>query len=174
MEDNNSLEDPKAVARKLFFDYDCRTFHIAREGFWEVYQQCQISPAQEAEWHREFIAFWVGRLSVDDLEPLAHLERADAVEALPALIRIADRGDSYARMKYAEALGALTCHCKGNCFSVCGRARARSIRLKKSVLQRPVELTEQHRNEILKLLEGSDLHCTPEEYVLSRARRKVG
>ncbi len=96
----NQSEEP---AKKMFFDYACNTFFMAHDGVLEGYKLFGISEAQEAEWRREYIAFWTSQLSTDDLTAVDQLRNAWAGEALPDLIRVADTGDGYAKLWYANA-----------------------------------------------------------------------
>ena len=90
--------------RRIFFDYACNGFFMAHDGVYEEYKRYGISEAQEKEWRREYVALWVSRLEIDDLMPVDRLRDAWAGEALPALMEMADRGDSYAKLWYANAI----------------------------------------------------------------------
>ena len=46
----------KDKAKKIFFDYACRHFHMDRDGIGEVYKKFGISKAQEEIWRQEYIS----------------------------------------------------------------------------------------------------------------------
>ena len=113
-------------------------------GLGEEYKKYGISENQEQEWYREYIEFWVNQLSVDDLTPVNRLSDAWAGEALPDLIKMADQGDSYAKLWYANAIWDIA---KGVSVSGSLRRQARntSINLWQSIVQGSIEVSENHK-----------------------------
>lgn len=165
------MDDRTARAKELFFSYACNRFFMVREGVEDEYRQYGIGEGQEAEWRKEYIALWVGQLSVDDMKALNQLGYAWAGEALPELIDMSDKGDSYAKLWYANAIYDLAL---GAELSPERRQEGVkvAIELWRSVVNGPIQLTESHRAVIrpsMQYLSAS----TPEEYVLNYAKSKL-
>lgn len=91
-------------ARQLFFDYLGDKFGMWHDGVLDEYKQYAIDEEQEICWRKELIALWIERLSSTDLSAVITLARLKASEALPKLIRLADQGDSYANLLFANAI----------------------------------------------------------------------
>lgn len=156
-------------AKKLFIDYACNHFYMDRDGAGIEYDKYGISEAEEKKWRREYISFWVNQLSTDDLTAVDKLSDAKATEALPALIEMADKGDSYAKLRYANAIWCITT----SGAYVRPKAEKAAIDLWQSLVQGAIEISENHKTDIsrssMKNLEAS----TPEEYVLDYAVRQL-
>jgi hypothetical protein len=165
------MKDEEADAKHMYFEYACRTFFMANDGVYDEYMKFGISEAQEKEWRREYIALWVSRLEIDDLTPVDQLRNAWAGEALPALIEMADKGDSYSKLWYATAIWQLA---NGTNIDMTLRWRARKVAvdLWQSLQTDRVELTEGHRAHIASYLPAIQA-STPEEYIRRYARQKL-
>lgn len=163
--------DNTEKAKKIFFDYACRHFHIDRDGLGEEYKRFGISKAQEKEWRREYIDFWVSQLSIDDMTPVNRLSDAWATEALPDLIKMADKGDSYAKLWYAIAIWKLAEAIRIS-VPLQEQARKTAINLWQSIVQGPIELSNNHKTTIIRSMKSLDT-STPEEYVLNYANRRL-
>jgi hypothetical protein len=137
------MKNNKERAKKIFFDYACNHFYMEHDGVDKEYERFAISADEEKAWRQEYISFWVSQLSVDDLTAARQLRYAWATEALSALIEIADKGDSYAKLRYADVLWDL-----GNSYDIIGqRAIETAINLWQSLVQQPIELSENHKAE---------------------------
>ena len=80
------------------------------------------------------------------------------MEAIPDLLGMVDQGDSYARLRVAEALIDLGYLCRDkNLKNQTWTAAAQSAHL---LVEQPLQITEPHRAEIARL-GGSD----PEKYI---------
>jgi len=165
------MDTPKDAAKKLFFEYACNHFYMAHDGIEQEYRQFAVSPAEEEEWRREYVALWVSRLSPTDLTAVNRLTAARAGEALPALLAVAEQGDAFARLWYANALWDLATTVVSPA-EVQRQAFRTAIDLWESLLREPIDLTAAHRAEIwpnVVWLEAT----TPEEYVQNYARRQL-
>lgn len=162
------MSNDKEKAKKIFFDYACNHFYMERDGVGKEYENFGVSEAEEKEWRREYISFWVSQLSIDDLTAVDKLYYAWAVEAVPALIKMADKGDSYAKLWYANALWHIS---DSSRISVTMRedARRTAINLWQTIVQQPVELSENHRAKIISYKSSS----SPEKYVLNYAKSNL-
>ena len=143
-------------AKKVFFEYSCNGLHMAQNDV--HFSRYHVPKELEAAWRDEFIAHWRGRLSTDDLTAHQKLRDADAVEAIPDLLAMVDQGDSYARLRTAEALWALSYQVKDR--AVKQQAKATAVRSAQSILAGPIQVSERHRIEIERLGGSS-----PEEYI---------
>jgi hypothetical protein len=161
----------EADAKRMFFDYACNTFFMLHDGDYEEYKEYGISEAQEKGWRREYIALWVSRLEVDDLTPVDRLRNAWASEALPALIKMADKGDGYAKLWYANAVWHLADG--SNCdMALRQEARKAAVGLWQSLQAGYIELTQAHKEHVRQYLWA--FHAsTPEEYVRIYASRQL-
>ena len=195
------LNDDMENAKKLFFDYACNTFFMLHDGVWEEYKALRTTPAQEAEWRREYIAFWVGQLSTDDLTAVQKLDDANAGEALADLMKMADQGDDYAKLRYAITIGHLSekprelCNAikmktsllfwkkRSNCSTIDEKIRSISAdeqrqamktaaELLESLLHGAIEVSDKHKAEIYPYMSSLGA-STPEEYVLNYAKHKL-
>lgn len=158
-------------AKQMFLEYACNIFFMAHDGVYEEYKSFGISQEQETDWRREFVSFWVERLSTDDFTAVNQLSNARAFEALPELMQVADTGDDYARLWYANAIYQLA---SGVSVASAMQAQATDMALGlwQTLTQRPIEISDAHKVQILpnmKWLEAS----TPEEYVRNYARRNL-
>src|SRR5512147_250930 len=99
----SSAEDQQEANN--IFAYSCNHVEMARHDVY--FSKYHISREQEAEWRNEFIALWRSRLSTDDLTAIQKLEEVHAVESIPDLIAMIDKGDSYANLRIAQALLSL-------------------------------------------------------------------
>ncbi len=155
----------------MFFEFACNTFFMAQDGVLEQYKKFGVSKAREEEWRREYISFWVGQLSTDDLKAVDRLRDAGASEALPSLIRMARKGDSYSKLWYGNAIWALA-----NGASLSGSMREEAINAAIAVWQllveQAIELSDNHKAQVLPHLRSLDA-STPEEYVLNYAKRQL-
>jgi len=168
------MDDHKAKAKRMFFDYACRTFFMHNDGVLEEYRKFGITESEEKEWRQEYIAFWLSQLDVDGLTAVNRLCDADAGEALPDLIKMAGKGDSYAKLWYANAIWHIAS--RASIFDasmlVQNQAIQTAIDLWQSLVQGPIELSDNHTAEIspnMKHLGAS----MPEEYVLNYAKRML-
>lgn len=148
-------------AKKIFFEYSCNGLYMAQNDV--HFSRYRVPPELEAAWRGEFIAHWRSRLSTEDLTAVQKLRDADAVEAIPDLLAMVDQGDSYARLRIAEALWALSYRVKEKALQK--QAKDTAIRSARSLLSHPLQVTEAHRAEIARL--GSS---DPQEYIVLFAR----
>jgi hypothetical protein len=181
-------------AKEIFLKYACNHFHLDREVDAAEYKRFDISNAQENKWMREYISHWISQLSVDDLHAVDCLSDTYAGEALPKMFRLSDLGDSFTKLWYANAIWDIAW---GGIMSPIMRERARrkSISLWKSLLENPVEFTDEHRKKVSEIIESQiqlqkSLRLaaesrgltprsiispvgTPEEYILHYANNKL-
>ena len=165
-------------AKEIFFQYTCNHFFLDREVEAEEYRKIGVSRAQEYAWTQEYTSYWISQLSVDDFQAVNKLSSAHAVEGLREMIRMSTRGDSLAKLWYANAMWNIA---SGSIMFPILRARAKqkAVFLWKSLLKNPVELTEEHRKMVSKIvenqarLEKSIQVATPDDYVLNYARNKL-
>lgn len=156
-------------AKKIYFDNSCNYSVIGHEGYLDEYQKYHVSKEQENEWRVEYIAYWKSQLSVEDTMPIVKLEIASAVESLPDLFKLAEKGDSYIKLRVANTIWSLI-----NKPSV-------DINLKKQATDVAAEiwnsvnnkddiiLTENHRKEIIDNEMKYSNATTPEEYLINLA-----
>ncbi len=153
----------------MFFDSRCNLYNMWLDGVDEEYRRLGISKAQEAEWCQEYVSFWASQLSVDDLTAVWWLSGFDA--ALPDLLKMARKGDSYAQLFYANAIWETI-----NSYTISAPMRELAIRIAmeiwQSLVQHPIEISDKHRAEIvpgMKVLGASN----PEQYVRKYAKMKL-
>lgn len=151
-------------AKKIFFEYSCNGLHMAQNDI--HFSKYHISKDQEAAWRNEFITYWRSQLSTEDLTAVQKLRDAQAVESIPDLLAIVDKGDSYAKLRIAEALGAIGYLTKDKTLRK--QAQATAISIAQSILDHPVQVSERHKIEI-EHLGGSD----PKEYIILFAKNVV-
>jgi hypothetical protein len=163
----NSLPSAETLeeAKKIFFEYSCNGLHMAQNDV--HFSRYHISKEQEVEWRNEFITYWRSQLSIEDLTTVQKLRDAHAVEAIPDLLAIVDQGDSYAKLRIAEALGAIG-YLIDKDKSLKKQTQATAIKIAKSILDHPVQVSESHKIEIERL--GSS---NPEEYIITFAKNVV-
>lgn len=162
----------KAEAKKIFFDYACRHFHMDRDGIGEVYKKFGISEAEEAVWRQEYISFWRGQLSADNVEAIKKLGNALASEALPDLIKLAGQGDSYIKLWCAIEISSLI-SLSGAPSTLQEQAQKTVIDLWQSLAQGPIELSDNHQKKITSTMMKFLGASTPEEYISNYAKRAL-
>ncbi len=142
-----------------------------RNGVRPDYERYGVTKAQEQEWRQEYIALWVSRLSAEDLTAVNRLRDARAVEALPDLIRMADRGDSYARLWYANAIWEIA---QGANVPPPLQLPAveTAIRLWQSLVDGDITLTDERKNQIAPAMNLRN-EATPEQYVRNYAASQL-
>jgi hypothetical protein len=155
-------DEEKEQAKKIFFEYRCNEFYMAREG--EDFAKYRISEEQKAEWRKEFITEWKNQLSTDDLTALQKLHDAEAFEAVPDLIAMIDKGDSFAKLEIVRALWTMSRKIADKTM------RKRTVDSARNTLQfildNPVQVSEEHKIHIRQLLKES-----PEEYIIPMAKQ---
>jgi hypothetical protein len=152
-------------AKKIFFEYSCNGLYMAQNDV--HFSKYHISKEQEAEWRNEFITYWRSQLSTEDLTAVQKLRDAHAVESIPDLLAIVDKGDSYAKLRIAEALGAIG-YMIDKDKNLRKQTQATAISIAQSILDHPVQVSERHKIEIARL--GAS---NPEEYVITFAKNVV-
>ena len=162
----------KEKAKQMFFDARCRHFFILDEGKWDEYKQLGATGEDEKKWREEYIQIWIGKLSVTDLEAIERLRSANANEAIPALIDLCDKGDSFAKLSFANALWELS-GC-GHVFfwifsSVNTKALKKAMSLWHSILDNPLRFDIDRSFPSANVWNAS----TPEEYVVSFAKQQI-
>jgi hypothetical protein len=164
-----SVEDMEQ-AKKIFFEYSCNHYYMSREGI--DFKNYHISKEQEIEWRNEFIAYWVSKLSVDDLAAVHRLEGANAIESVPDLIDIANKGDSYVKLWVASAIWSVSFR---NDIDTKLQKQTLDIAIKllESIVESQVQLSENHRKEIPAIGMKNLGASTPEEYIVNFAQRKL-
>jgi hypothetical protein len=148
-------------AKKIFFEYSCNGLYMAQNDV--HFSKYHVPKELEAAWRNEFIGHWKSQLSTDDLTAVQKLRDAEAVEALPDLLAMLDQGDSYARLRFAEAVWALSYWVKDKARKK--QAKEAAVRSAKSILAGPIQVSERHKNEIARL--GG---TSPEEYIVLFAK----
>ncbi|MFT3895318.1 MAG: hypothetical protein QM730_27145 [Anaerolineales bacterium] len=154
-----------AEAKKVFFEYSCNGLYMAQNDV--NFSQYRISKAQQVEWRNEFIAHWRSQLSTEDLTAIQKLRDAQATEAIPDLLTMVGKGDSYAQLRIAEALWALS-YLVNNDKALKKQAKATAIQLAQSILNNPIQASESHKLEMAKL-GGND----PKKYITLFAENVV-
>ena len=154
-----------AEAKKIFFEYSCNGLYMAQNDV--HFSKYLVSKEQEAEWRNEFITYWRSQLSTEDLTAVQKLRDADAVESIPDLIAIVDKGDSYAKLRIAEALAAIGYMTEK---SLRKQTKAIARKIAQSILDHPMQVSESHKIEIERL-GGS--RSNPEEYIILFAKEAV-
>src|SRR5689334_11208526 len=96
-------------AKKLYWEYDCNRFGLDHDGVTPEYLRLGGGDkAKETQWRREFIDYWVARVSAEDHMPLFRLQGAEAVEAIPSLFAMEDYGDDFVKFWFAFAFQDLS------------------------------------------------------------------
>ncbi len=183
-------------AKEIFFRYACNHFHLDREVDAEEYKKFDISNEQEKTWTREYVSHWISQLSVDDLHALNCLRDSYADEALPELFRLSALGDSFAKLSFANTIWDIA---HGGMMSPILRERARrkAVSLWQSLLENPVEFTNEHRRIVSEIVENqthleksiqiarenrglpqrlslmTSQTITPDDYILNYAKNKL-
>lgn len=161
----SSAEDNEE-AKKIFFAYSCNHVEMARNDVY--FSKYHISKEQEAEWRNEFITYWRSQLSTEDLTAVQKLEEAHAVESIPDLIAMVDKGDSYANLRIAQALLSLG-DWLGRDETQRTQTRAAALKTVQSILDHPVQLSDRHKSDIERLGDFD-----PENYVITFAKLAKG
>jgi hypothetical protein len=151
-------------AKKVFFEYSCNGLYMAQNDV--NFSKYHISKEQQAAWRDEFIADWRSRLSTDDMTAVQKLRDADAVEALPDLLAMLGKGDSYAQLRVAEGVWALSYWVKDKAQKK--QAKEAAVRSAHSILANPIQVSERHKIEIARLGGSS-----PENYIITFAKNIV-
>ena len=140
-------------AKEIFFKYACNHFFLDREVNADEYKKYDISNEQENKWTREYTAFWISKLSADDFQAVNSLSAADAGDALPEMFRISELGDSFTKLWYANAIWKIACY--GIMSPIMReRARRKSITLWQSLLNNPIEFTDEHRTKVSEIVKN--------------------
>jgi hypothetical protein len=182
-QDLSEPEDDRQKARRVFFSYACNHFHLDRDGMLPEYEKLGVTAQDEQEWRREFVEHWTARLSVDDMTPLERLDLADAHEALPRLMAMAEKGDSFARLWFANVIWHLASSMGQTAYLQPRREQQRrirdakragkcAVRLYRSIISTKTWVTEEHRDYVAPYLAYFDA-TTAEEYILAYAARKL-
>jgi hypothetical protein len=155
-------------AKKIFIEYSCNPYYMSREGI--NFSQYHIAKEREAEWRNEFITEWISKLSTDDLTAVHKLEGASAIEAVPDLLAIADKGDSYVKLWVANAIWTISFKDDME-RALQKQTRDAAMELLELIIASQVQLSENHKKAIPS--EGiKNLHAsTPEEYIVNYAKR---
>lgn len=167
-----TMDESKTQAKALFFQYACNGFFMAHDGVWDQYQAFGISEEEEQVWRREYIAYWVERLSVEEFTAVDKLRDAGAGEALPRLIELSNTGGDFARLWYANAIWHLANSGEGVSAKMRGQARQVAVELWKSLLPESPEGSLRHQREAwpsptdLTVVDGDG-------YVVNYARRML-
>jgi hypothetical protein len=161
----SSAED-KEEAKKIFFKYSCNHVEMARNDIY--FSKYHISKEQETEWRNEFITYWRGQLSTEDLTAIQKLEELHAVESIPDLIAMIDKGDSYANLRIAQALLSLG-DWLGKDETLRTQTRSTALKTLQSILDHPVQVSERHKSDIERLGDFD-----PENYVITFAKLAKG
>ncbi len=143
-------------AKNVFFEYSCNGLYMAQNDV--NFSKYHISQEQQAAWRDEFIAGWKSRLSTEDMTPVQKLREAEAVEAVPDLLAMLGQGDSYAQLRVAEAVWALSFRMKDKTRQK--QAKAAAVQSARSILAHPIQVSDAHWAEIVRLGGSS-----PEEYI---------
>jgi len=165
------MDNENVEAKKLYFDYCCNTFFMLNNGDLDKYKKFRISKKQEKLWRKEFIADSVSRLDTNDLSALKNLKDAGAIEALSEVIEQSDKGDGYAKLRYAEAIWSIA-DIPWYSKAVRKGARDTVINIWISLIEKPFEITEEHKAEI-GLYTNNHKAMTPEEFVVNYAKREL-
>jgi hypothetical protein len=132
-----TMDEDKTQAKALFFQYACRSFFMAHDGVWDQYKAFGVSEEEEQAWRREAIAYWLDRLSVEELTAVNRLQDAGAGEALPRLIELSSTGGDFARLWYANAIWQIANSGESVSAQMRGQARQVAVDLWKSLLPQP-------------------------------------
>ena len=158
-------------AKRLFLEHECSHYQMGHEGVHNEYRKYRISKEKEKEWRNEFASYWTSRLSVDDMTAVDKLKASGAVQALPDLFSLADKGDSYVKLWTANAIWSLTIQ-GGIDANLKKQATDTALALLNSIIEGKVPLSERNKKKIsnsplmIKRLNAA----TPEEYVVNFAK----
>ena len=159
----------KEKAKQMYFQYACQHSGMFHDGAFNEYKNLGATSADEKLWRQEYIQNKVNELSTSDLSAAWHLVSAEAIEALPSLFAIAEKGDSYAKLRYGEAI----CSIALRGFWMFNKEKIDGINkaliLWRSVIENPVMVDEGRSIPAAYAMEYS----TPEEYVSGDAKRQL-
>jgi len=165
---NEQMPAPSAEeleeAKKIFFEYSCSGLEMARNDV--HFENYHITRQQEEAWRNEFIAYWRNQLSTEDMTAVQKLRDADAVEAVPDLLGMLGKGDTYAQLRVAEGVWALSYWVKDKAQKK--QAKEAAVRSAHSILANPIQVSERHKIEIARLGGSS-----PENYIITFAKNIV-
>lgn len=162
-------------AKQIFYDYNCLEVWMIREGVYERFKELGGTYELQVKWRKEYIKYWTNKLSTENITPVDKLQRANAIEALPYLTEMADKGDGYARLWFAIAIQELL---QLDNSDISAEIRKTGEKTVKSILMtlsnNPTgNISEEHKKKITPYLQM--FHAsTPEEYVTNRARLQLG
>ncbi len=158
-------------AKKLFYSYDCNSFFMMKEGESKKYNRYRVGIIQENKWRDEFVAYWLEKIAKDgfSMQALWHIRNAGSNKCIPALIAMADKGDSYAKLWIADAILSLS----DGIVLANEKGRQAAIALFKSILRGPVIISKQYRLEVDQFMMSSFDASTPEEYLVNYSKRKL-
>lgn len=165
------MDENLEKAKKLFFDYACSPYFMARDGVDAQYKSYGPTKELEAEWQAEYISHWVSQLSFDDFHALGQLEHAWAVEALPDLIRMCGQAEGYAKLEYADAIWYLS---KSSSLDENGRQKAQETAIKawEDLVLGNFSIPEHLRKKIISNMARVDM-TTPENYIINQATKQL-
>jgi hypothetical protein len=159
-------------AKKMFFDYACNHFFMDHDGLGVKYRKYGVTKKQEIEWRSEYISIWTSRLSVDDLTPVNRLRDAWADEALPDLMKLAHKGDGYAKLWYANAIWQIA-NRPNVSAAMRKQAISTAINLWKLLVQDSEKISDDHRANISPSNIFALGASTPEEYVVNYTKSQL-
>jgi len=164
---NENLEK----AKKLFFDYSCSNYFMARDGMDSEFKRLGGTDQLAADWRKEYIAYWTSRLSLDDLEALSQLNFAWGVEALPDLIRMCEQAEGYAKLQYADVIWQLS---KASSLDEHIRKQAKGTAIKawEILMTGNFTIPERFQKKIISKMAPIN-RTTPENYVVTEAKRQL-
>lgn len=152
-------------AKELYVNYCGSTEQMARDAVYDEYMQYNVSTVQEREWRAERVAYWMGKLSLQDSQPIIALSQWRAKEALPLLIEMADEGDDHIRLVRANMIWKLAIDYAPGYDEINERAMRTALRTWKSIAEAPVVIVDQN----FKPYDGSK----PEDFIRAWAREHL-
>jgi hypothetical protein len=157
-----------AQTKKLFFNDTFDRFSVSRKTESDACPKAGGRTAQERQWRKEYIASWASQLAVDDLTAVEKLVEVVAAEALSELILMAENGDSYAKLRYANAIWEIANNGIAS-EEIRAEGRATALQIWRSLVKDPVVLTKEHRTKLAPIW-GLFNSMTAEEQVLNDAK----
>ena len=117
----------------------------------------------------EYIAYWISQLSVENIMPIMKLEFASAVESLPDLYMLAEKGDSYIKLRVANTIWSLL-NKPGVDTNLKKQATDVAAEIWNSINNKDdIILTDHNRKEIIDNEMKYSKANTPEEYLVNLA-----
>ncbi len=165
------MSEEMELAKKIYWDYACNYFFMGHDGVLEDYRSHHPTGEEEREWRKEFIRMWISKISVDEFDAVHKLCNAHAVEAIPHLIENVEKGDSYAKLIFANAIHELS-GCDGVDMSLQIQSHDTVIEQYQKILSTPLNITKEHEREITPLLKIVNA-ANAEEYVISYAKARL-